>query len=469
MSTIRFGTDGWRAVIGEDFIPENIAKVAQAFADIYPDLPEAGKPIYIGYDRRAQSKESAELIAKVLIANKIKTRLSNNFCPTPCVSWHVKNDKGAAGIMVTASHNPPQWNGIKFKESYGGAASPAYTDPIEREILKNVSAGRTPKIGSLTSPLCETFDPHGAYIKHLRTWANLELIKHCKFKILVEPMYGAGTDFFPEFFEDAAEQIHTAADTNFGGIQPEPIIPHVNEAIEIMRTGKYDICIITDGDADRIGAIDEKGTYVTSHQIFSLLIKHIVETRKWKGKIIKSITTTKMIDRLCKKYGLELITTPVGFKHISPALNDPSVLMGGEESGGIGIPRHVCERDGILCGLLLVEMMAMRERHLSELVQELQKEAGPCYYRRIDMHLDSKTIDKARATLKERAGSIKELCGMRVKKLDLIDGYHFLREDDSWLLARPSGTEPLLRTYAEARTMEEVEALLAEAKKIIGL
>jgi phosphomannomutase len=282
-------------------------------------------------------------------------------------------------------------------------------------------------------------------------------------------MYGSGTDFFPAILEENITQIHTEADTNFGGIQPEPIVPHVNQAIEKMKGGEYDICLITDGDADRIGAIDEKGNYVTSHFIFSLLIKHIVESRKWKGNVIKSITTTQMIDRLCRKYGMDLMTTPVGFKHISPALNDPKVLMGGEESGGIGIPRHVCERDGLLCGILLVEMMAMRERHLSELVAEMQKEVGPVAYRRIDMHLDKATIDGARVALKERSGGVKELCGMKVKKLNLLDGYHFLREDDSWLLIRPSGTEPLLRTYAEAKTTEEVEALLSEAKKIIGM
>lgn len=469
MGAIKFGTDGWRAVIGEDFIPENIGQVIQAFADIYPNLPEAGRPIYIGFDRRAQSNETAELIAKILIANNIKTVLSEQFCPTPCISWHVKNDKAAAGIIVTASHNPSKWNGIKFKESYGGAASPLYTNPIEAQIEKNAESGKKPKTGGLSGPLFSTFNPHGAYISSLKSWANLKLIRDSKFKILADPMYGAGTGFFPEFFEDTVTEIHTSADTNFGGIQPEPIIPNVNEAIEIMKTRKYDICVITDGDADRIGAIDEKGTYVTSHQIFSLLLKHIADTRKWKGKVIKSITTTQMINRLCKKYGMEVITTPVGFKYISPALNEANVLMGGEESGGIGFPRHVCERDGLLCGLLLTEMMAMRERHLSELVDELQREVGPTAYRRIDMHLDKNTIEKTRMALKQKSGGIKELCGMKIKKLDLLDGYHFLREDDSWLLIRPSGTEPLLRTYAEARTIEEVDNLLNEAKKIIEI
>ncbi len=470
MANIKFGTDGWRAIIGEDFIPENIIQVIQAFADIYPRLPEAGKPVYIGYDRRSRSKESAELIAQVLIANGIETRLATQFCPTPCVSWHVKTEGGAAGIMVTASHNPPKWNGIKFKESYGGAASPAYTDPIEAKIKSNAEAGKKPMIAAnLNSPLLKKFEPHAAYISHLKRFFDLKLIRDSKFKVLADPMYGAGSGFFQEFFEGDVTEMHGEADPNFGGINPEPIVPHVNQAIEKMKNGGFDICVITDGDADRIGAIDEKGNYVTSHMIFSLILKHLVESRKWTGRVIKSITTTQMIDRLCRKYGLELTTTPVGFKHISPALNDPKVLMGGEESGGIGIPRHVCERDGLLCGVMLTELMAVRERSLSELIKEMQSDVGPTYYRRIDYHFDQPTIAKARQNLKERTGSITELCGRKVKKLNLLDGYHFLMDDDSWLLMRPSGTEPLLRAYAEAQSPEDVEALLAEAKKIIGV
>ncbi len=467
MSKIKFGTDGWRAIIGKDFIPENISQVIQAFADIYPNLREAGKPIYIGYDRRGQSRESAELAARVLVGNGIKTYLSDNFCPTPCVSWYVKENRGAAGIMITASHNPAEWNGIKFKESYGGAASPDYTNPIEAQIEKNSSSGKKAKLGELSS--VASFNPHAEYVSAIRQWIDLKIINSSKFKILVDLMYGSGTNYFPEFLEDSVTQIHTAADTSFGGTQPEPVEANLKEAIGKMKAGGFDICLVNDGDADRIGAIDEKGNYVTSHQIFSLLIKHLVEFKKWKGRVVKSITTTQMIDRLCRKYNLELQTTPVGFKYISPALNHPNVLMGGEESGGIGIPRHVCERDGVLCGLLLVELMAVRERHLSELVVELQREVGPCYYKRIDLQLNNETIATARTNLDKNAGAVKKLCGKKVKTLDRIDGYHFLREDDSWLLMRASGTEPLFRTYAEAASPEEMDELLAEARKLTGV
>lgn len=463
---IKFGTDGWRAIIDEDFTLENVAKIVQAFADIYPDLRNIGRPVVIGYDRRRLSRESAETAAQTLVANGIRTVLSDCFSPTPCVSWMVKDLKAHAGIMITASHNPPKWNGVKFKEGYGGSASQAYTDPIEEKIKEN--EGKIPKTASLPHQLCKAFSPHDKYVDNLRTWVDLKLIRDSRFKILAEPMYGCGAGFFPEFVDDVTE-IHANDDPDFGGLQPEPIIPHVNEAIEVMKRGGFDICLITDGDADRIGAIDENGRYVTSHEIFSLVLKHLVEVRKWRGNVVKSITTTQMIDRLCERSGLALEVTPVGFKHISPALNKSNMLIGGEESGGIGIPRHVCERDGILCGLLLLEIMAVNEKRLGELVTRLQSDVGPVYYKRIDLHLDKTTIAKAREALESRARDIHELAGKRVKRLNLLDGYHFLMEDDSWLLARPSGTEPLLRTYAEARTPEDVEKLLEEAKRLIGL
>ena len=234
-----------------------------------------------------------------------------------------------------------------------------------------------------------------------------------------------------------------------------------------MQTGRFDICIITDGDADRIGAIDGQGRYVTSHEIFALLLRHCVMNRRWSGAVIKSITTTRMIDRLCRTYRLPLTVTPVGFKYISPALKAPNALIGGEESGGIGLPRHLCERDGLLCGLLLLELMAMRGRSLADLVAEIQTEVGPCYYRRIDLHLTAEEMQAARTRL--AALSIDRLCGRPIHTLNRIDGYHFLRDDESWLLIRPSGTEPLLRLYAEAQTPEEVDTILTEAQKIVHI
>lgn len=467
MTAIKFGTDGWRAVIGKDFTPENVGRVIQAFADIYPDLPEAGRPIVIGYDRRAQSKESAQLTAEVLTGNNIKAYLSEQFCPTPCVSWMATQLNAAAGVMITASHNPPEWNGIKFKESYGGAASPEYTAPIEAMIVLNREQNRGAKKTALPNESCKTFHPKNEYVEALKKFVNLKVIQESRLKVLTDPMFGAGSDFFPEILSGEVTQIHFEADTTFGGIQPEPIPPHIDEAMARTRAGGFDICLVTDGDADRIGAVDEDGNFVSPHQIFSLILKHLVETRGWKGKVVKTITTTRMLNHLCQKYGLELVTTPVGFKYISPLLNQPGVLMGGEESGGIGIPRHVCERDGLLCGLLLLEIMAMQGKRIGELVGQLQEEAGPFFYRRSDLHLDNATISRAKSRLD--ALKLNELAGRKIIETSRIDGYHFLRDDESWLLIRPSGTEPLLRTYAEARTPEDVDKLLTIAKEFVGL
>lgn len=277
-------------------------------------------------------------------------------------------------------------------------------------------------------------------------------------------MYGAGSGFLELLL--TVTTIHQGPDPNFGGIHPEPIQPYVNEAMEKMRGGGFAVCLITDGDADRIGCVDEKGNYVTSHQIFALLLKHLVENKKRKGKVVKSISTTKMIDRLCQKYGLPLQVTPIGFKVISPAMKEGDVLIGGEESGGIGMPYHLCERDGLLCGLLLLELMATQKMSMGELVTALQKEAGPSFYKRSDLKLPKEQTEAVRQKLK--GFQPKELAGRRVKKIDKIDGYHFTLEDESWLLIRPSGTEPLLRTYAEASTMTQVETLLNEAKLVIA-
>lgn len=461
---IQFGTDGWRAVIGRDFTPENVAQVAQGFSNIYPSLPEAGRPVYVGYDRRRQSCESAENIARVLLGNGIAVRLSSQYCPTPCVSWLVKTGQGAAGVMVTASHNPPEWNGIKFKESYGGAASSDFLAPIEKAIAANQERGKAPGKGSMKTSAFSHFDPHGAYLDNLASLVDREAIRKSGLKVLCDPMYGAGAGFLEKLLGKQVTAIHTAADPDFGGLHPEPIRPYVDEALRTMAGGGYDLCLITDGDADRIGAADERGTFVSSHEIFALLLKHLVETRRMTGKVLKSISTTVMIDRLCAGYGLPMETTPIGFKHLSPAMKEAGVLIGGEESGGIGMPHHICERDGLYCGLLLLEMTALRGQSLGTLKNELQKEVGPCFYKRIDWKLSPDRIGEVKRRL--AAWEPAALAGKKIRKKTLIDGTHFTLEDESWLLIRSSGTEPLLRTYAEAPSERQVELLLGEAKKL---
>lgn len=465
--TIKFGTDGWRAIVGSDFTPDNVTQVIQAFCDLYSQWPQAGEPVIVGYDRRNQSPETARLVADMLTTNEIPTFLANDFCPTPMVSWNVVYHKAAAGIMVTASHNPPAWNGIKFKESYGGAASPAFTDPIEAQIASNCKTHRRrverqPDADALLHSL--TAQP---YLDHLRQCVDGRAIAQARLNILYDPMYGAGAGYLGQLV-DGVTEIHSARDVTFGGIHPEPIIPYVNGAIDTMHGGAFNLCLITDGDADRIGALDDRGTFITSHEIYALLLHHVITHRGWRGNVVKSITTTQMIDRICKDHGLNLVLTPVGFKHISPMLNQPGVMAGGEESGGIGFSRHVCERDGLLCALLLLEAIAIRERTLGELVTEIQQRYGPCAYRRVDLTLTPAQMERASARL--HSGHLPTvLGGQRVKHLTRIDGFHFLREDDSWLLVRPSGTEPLFRTYAEARSREDVDTLLGLARELIGV
>ncbi len=468
MTQIRFGTDGWRAVIGKDFIPENITKVAQAFADLNPELAETGQPVVIGYDRRKQSPEAAQWIASVLLGNGIRTILMNTFCPTPAVSWYTVRKKCAAGIMVTASHNPPEWNGIKFKESYGGAASGDYCRPIEQRIEENDRAGREPRTAVVDgNDLLESLDPHEEYLGSFAQFIDVDRIRGAGFTILADPLFGSGTGYYPQLLGDCVAEIHDAADTTFGGLNPEPIPPNANELMERVKGGDFSCGLLTDGDADRAGAVDKNGNFVTTHEVYALLIRHAVENKGWTGKIIKSISTTRMIDRLGEKYGLPVETTPVGFKYISPAMKEPGVLVGGEESGGFGFPRHVPERDGVFSGLMLLEYMAVSGKSLRTLVDELQQEFGPTKYRRDDLHLSAEEIAKARKAM--QGLDITEFDGHRVVKHETMDGHHFLFDDDSWLLFRASGTEPLIRVYAEAPTMEQVEKMLAFGKEQIGL
>jgi len=466
---IKFGTDGWRAVIDKDFTNENVCKIIQAFCDVWADSPN--KLVFIGYDRRNKSDSTSRLVASVLAANGFEPRLSKQYCPTPCVSWLSKNNDGLAGVMVTASHNPPNWNGIKFKESYGGAASPEYTDKIEAQIEANEKAGRKPLEANFEECVAKGsityYDPHETYSAHLKNYMDVEKITQSGFKVVVDPMFGSGTDYIKSIINQGVVQIHEAADPDFGGLSPEPIEKNLSDLRKAVLENKAHIGLATDGDADRIGAMDEKGNYISSHQIFALLLRHNLDHNKLKGTIVSSVSTTRLIQEICTKYALEHVQTPIGFKHISKVLKERDALMGGEESGGISFRDHVHERDGVFNGLLLLEMMAVKGKSLSELISEMNDEYGKFIFKRDDHHLDSDTIERVRNQIKGM--SFDEVEGVKVLKNNTLDGLRLEFEDGSWVLMRPSGTEPLVRTYAEASSMDRVDALLRFVKNELTL
>ncbi|MBF0104064.1 MAG: phosphoglucomutase/phosphomannomutase family protein [Deltaproteobacteria bacterium] len=469
MTEIKFGTDGWRAVIDRDFNAQNVARVVQGFCDV--KQAEKNRLVYVGYDRRKMSNSMAALAAQILAANGFDVKLSNQFCPTPCISWMVKTTHALAGVVITASHNPAQWNGVKFKEATGCAASTEFTREIEHQIQKNTTDKRAPLTGNfadlLQSRRIVYFDPMGDYVDHLKKFVDVPLINSQNYRIVYDPLFGSGAGFIGRVLGTEITQIHAEDDVTFGGLNPEPIAQ--NTALlreEVLEHGAH-IGLATDGDADRIGAFDEKGAFVNSHQIFALLLLHNLRYRGGSGAVVKSITTTELIRKICDKAGMDLIETPVGFKYISQELIKHNALMGGEESGGISIREHVHERDGVLNALLLLEIMAVNGKSLSEMICAMDAEFGKFFYMRNDYHLAREKINQIDA--EARRQQIAEVGGVPVSRYDLMDGVKIYFADYSWLFIRASGTEPLLRVYSEATSVERVNLLLDFARVHFGL
>lgn len=458
---IKFGTDGWRALIGDDFTLANAGRVAAAMSCYLIQTGEAHKGVVVGYDARFLSPEAAERVAGAVSSAGVPVYLAAGITPTPAVSYAVVERKAAGGIMITASHNPYRWNGIKFKASYGGSAAPSIVAEIEKHLDQPLS--RKAAAGSRGGGCVSTHDLTGPYLRRLKSMVNLEAIRASGLKFAIDPMYGAARGLIAELFAEAGipfEEIHTEHNPLFPGLNPEPIEPHVEELRQaVMRSG-CDAGLATDGDADRIGAIDRTGSFIDSHKIFCILLSHLAGSLGKRGDVVRTFSTTTMVDKIARRYNLPLHVTPIGFKYVCELMLSHDVLIGGEESGGIGIQGHLPERDGILNSLLLAEVMAQKGRTLGELVGELNRDYGPHYYGRVDLEIARPAIDLLLARVS--AGETSPIAGRRVLRVDTLDGVKMVFDDPAWLLVRASGTENMLRVYAEAESPDAVKRMLNE-------
>jgi phosphomannomutase len=470
---IKFGTDGWRDVIADRYTFQNVHRVARGTALHFKTHEKIKNGMLVGYDARFLSREFAELTARVLASEGIKVFIASTIVSTPATSLAIVKKKLAGGVMITASHNPARYNGFKIKGHYGGAALPNVISDVENHTNSEENArltseayhtGKLPSFADLKKQKMITeLDVRSMYIQKLGELVNLGRIKRSKINIAYDPMYGAGFGNLEELVPNAGI-LHNVWNPGFGGTPPEPLPQNTEEFARFVVQGKYDIGLVTDGDADRIGAIDERGNFFSSQMILCLLLKYLVEVRKQKGDVVVSQSVTGMVDKMCEKYGLTLHRTPVGFKYITEYMLKGNVLIGGEESGGIGIPSiHIPERDGLFNGLLLCEICAHYKKSLGELVRDLEREFGPHKYDRFDFHT---TDDRKNQVLEKTAQGFDKIAGMKVQETVTMDGSKYVFTNGSWLMIRASGTEPLLRYYAEAPDQETVTKLLNFAKKL---
>ncbi len=470
---IKFGTDGWRAIIAEDFTFENVRLCAQGTADLLIASGDASRGLVVGYDTRFASEDFAVAVAEVAAGNGIKTLLADRAAPTPVVSYNLVDRGAAAGAVITASHNPPQWNGFKFKPDYGGTASPEVTTELEERIGDAEAAGdvkRMPLSEAEEKGLVERFNPEPVYLENVAKLVDLAGIRQAGLTVAVDSMYGAGAGYFAKLLDGGATtvtELHGERNPAFPGMgQPEPLPHNLGELMDFVSVGGPDVGLATDGDADRLGLVDERGRFLTTLETFALLCMHQLEVLKRRGPLVRSITMTSMVDRLGELYGVPVFDTPVGFKYLGPIMMREDALVAGEESGGYAFRGNIPERDGILSGLLLLEMIVKTGKTVSELLQMLTDKVGPHHYDRLDLH-----FDVARQTIEERVKSAQPdaLAGRRVEDIDTRDGYRFVLEGGYWTLVRFSGTEPLIRIYAEAESPDKVESLLAEVRAIAGV
>lgn len=463
---IKFGTDGWRAVIADTYTFENVRRVSLATARVFKNHVKIKNGIVIGYDTRFLSKEFAETAAEIFGSQGIKVYLSNSFVTTPTVSLLSKDKNLAYGVMITASHNPYKYNGFKLKDEFGGSMNPDEILKVEEELKYIGEVENYKKLSELLNEkTVEYIDGREYYINNLSKKIDIELIRKANLKVLYETMYGTGQNTLSEIID--IEQLHAEINPSFGGGAPEPVEKNLGEALQKMKNGDYDIGVVTDGDADRIAIINEKGEFLDAQKTFALLLKYLHHYKGLKGKVVRGYSTSDIIKKYCEKNKLELETVPIGFKHISKIMIEEDVLIGAEESGGIGIKGHLPERDGVFNGLLYLEMLAKTGKSVSELKRELEDEFGTYFYKRIDVH----TTEKLKQETLNKCKKLKiddKIAYKSIMEIGNLDGFKY-SFDNGWIIVRASGTEPLLRFYCETNGKDETQEILEETIKSFNL
>src|SRR5277367_3269652 len=465
MASIKFGTDGWRGVIAEDFTFANARIVAQAIARYAVRNEDARKGLLIGYDHRFASDRVAADLAEVISATGKPVWLAAQPCPTPAISLLVRQREAAGGLMITASHNPYQWNGIKYKASYGSSALPSIVSQIEKELLwvEETRVAALPPRKNLIQPL-ETRAPYLDTLEKLVDWQRL---RDAKFRFVSDVMHGSAAGLLRELFTRngvACDEIRDPRDPRFGGVHPEPIEPHIDALRQAVLAGKYDAGFCADGDGDRIGAIDRDGSFVNPHQIFALLVWHLAGTRNLPGDIAKTFSVTKLIDKLAAKFNRKLHEVPIGFKYICELMLEQNILIGGEESGGIGTSLYLPERDATVSALFLAELMAWHGKSLGELLAALHSEFGEYHYGRVD--LDVHPAQKEKAVAHFSSSNTTQLDRWPITRRETMDGIKVYLEDFGWVLVRASGTENLLRVYSETSRRDTTQRVLTAVTKL---
>lgn len=467
---IRFGTDGWRAVIAQEFTFENVARCAQGLAEYLKARGTSGQGLVVGYDTRFLSRNFAETVASVCASQGIKIYLCNKAAPTPVVSFNVLHHQAAGAAIITASHNPAIWNGFKFKPEYAGSATQEITDQLESHIRTAGIAWPASLLEARDQGLVVDIDPDPPYFQGIDTLVNLRTIREAGLTVLVDAMFGAGGGYIPALLSGGAtviDEIQGQPNPAFPGMdQPEPITQNLASLMRRMESGGTSVGLALDGDADRLGVVDEHGRFVTTLEVFSLLALYLLEIKGLRGPLVKGVTSSMMVNKLGRKFGVDVHEMRVGFKNIGPRMSQVDALIGGEESGGYAFRGHIPERDGILSGLYLLEYMALTGKTPSQLVDHLFCQVGTHHFKRRDVFFDPQDRERIMELIQRK--DLAELAGMPVRDSDAIDGRRIIFED-GWLASRFSGTEPLLRIYAEASQPETVEALLDAAVKYLGV